>query len=143
VTGACSTCHNGVNATGKPANHFITSLQCDSCHNTRTWLPLIPYRHTSPNYPGDHAPGIRCVSCHTGNSQIVTWPQAAYRPSCAGCHAGDFRPDKHQKVSNPRVLYTVSELRNCAGACHRYRDSTLTVIDQRRDSKHRPSQGSW
>jgi hypothetical protein len=30
------------------------------------------------------------------------------------------------------VKYTVGELRNCSGACHIYRDSTLTTLETRR-----------
>src|SRR5262245_13829605 len=29
LIGGCATCHNGVAATGKPANHFITSAPCE------------------------------------------------------------------------------------------------------------------
>jgi hypothetical protein len=107
------------------------------------WVPTIRYRHSSGSYPGDHATSVRCLACHTSNSQVVPWPYSAYKPACAGCHAAKFKPDKHTKVSNPKILYTVSELRNCAGACHRYTDSSLTKIETSRTGKHRPSGGGW
>jgi hypothetical protein len=143
MPGTCASCHNGIAARGKSANHFVTSLQCDACHTTTAWLPVIRYRHTSGNYPGDHAAGVGCLSCHTGNSQVVPWRFATYAPACAGCHADDYKPDKHKKVSKPQILYTVSELRNCAGACHQYTDPSLTTIEKIRNSKHVPSKTSW
>jgi hypothetical protein len=142
VTGSCSSCHNGVNATGKSGGHFVTSLQCDTCHDTIRWTP-INFRHTSGNYPGDHRSNVVCLSCHTGNSQTIAWPNAAYKPDCAGCHAGDYRAEKHKKVDSPRVLYTVSELRDCTGSCHVYTDNTLTTIEKTRNSEHRVSDGGF
>jgi len=38
VIGTCSSCHDGVIATGKPANHLVTALECNTCHLTTTWL---------------------------------------------------------------------------------------------------------
>ena len=143
VTGTCSSCHNGASARGKSANHFVTTVQCDGCHTTTAWVPVLRYRHSSPNYPGDHATGVLCVSCHTGNSQVVPWRSGAYAPACAGCHAGTFKPDKHKKVASPIILYTVSELRNCAGACHQYTDPSLTTIAKTRNAQHLPSRVSW
>jgi hypothetical protein len=74
---------------------------------------------------------------------VVLWRNAAYKPACAGCHAGTFKPDKHKKVSNPTILYTVSELRNCVGSCHEYTNSSLTTIKTTRSGKHSPSRGGW
>ena len=51
---------------------------------------------------------------------------SGYKPDCAGCHAGDYEQNEHKKVDSPRIYYTVSELRNCAGACHEYTDSSMT-----------------
>jgi hypothetical protein len=75
------------------------------------WAPAS-YSHTSVYYPngGSHV-GQPCNACHIGNSQTSVWATPAYQPDCAGCHAADFRLDKHQGQ-------TVSELRDCSGACH-------------------------
>jgi hypothetical protein len=43
---------------------------------------------------------------------VVTWSAPAYQPDRAGCHAQDF------KVGGPHRTATVSDLRDCAGACH-------------------------
>ncbi len=42
----------------------------------------------------------------------------------------DYESGPHTKYGN--VKYTVSELRNCSGACHIYTDSTLTTISRSR-----------
>jgi len=140
VTGSCSTCHNGTTATGKSTNHFVTSLQCDECHNTTNWT-TINFNHTSAAYPGDHSFGMVCSRCHQSNSQTVIW--GAYRPDCAGCHANDYESGPHKKHENPDVRYSVSELRDCAGTCHVYTDSTMTTIKDRRSGEHRASGGGF
>jgi len=38
VIGTCSSCHNGVIATGKSSTHIVTTLGCDTCHTTTSWL---------------------------------------------------------------------------------------------------------
>ena len=42
------------------------------------------------------------------------------------------------KVASPKILYTVSELKNCAGSCHVYTNATLTTSKQR-SNEHRPT----
>jgi len=90
-----------------------------------------------------HRQTFTCSDCHIGNSAANAWRNTAYRPDCAGCHAGDFRADHHIKIESPRVLYTVSELRDCTGACHTYSDSSMTTIRERRTGEHSASRGEW
>ena len=136
VAGTCAQCHNGTSATGKPGNHWITNQSCDQCHNTTAWTP-VTHRHMSPNYPGDHRTRPACTDCHGGNSDTVTWPAPQYQPDCAGCHASDFRSGPHDKTLQG-TKYTVSELRNCSGACHVYTNATLTTISRTRNGpEHR------
>jgi hypothetical protein len=142
ITGSCSSCHNGTRATGKPGNHFITSLDCVECHATTRWSPAT-FTHTSANYPSGHRQTNSCSDCHIGNSQANAWRNPSFRPDCAGCHANDFRADAHKKVDSPRILYTVSELRDCTGACHMYADSSLTRIIESRTGEHSASRGGW
>jgi hypothetical protein len=142
VTGSCSSCHNGSVALGKPGNHFVTSLECDECHNINNWVG-INFLHSSATFPGDHNAGVDCLDCHTSNSQTATWTSPAYQPDCAGCHANDFEADDHKKYENPDTRYSVSELRDCSGACHLYTDSSLTTIKERRNSEHRSSDGDF
>ncbi|MFQ5478084.1 MAG: cytochrome C, partial [Candidatus Binatia bacterium] len=142
VSGNCSSCHNGSVATGKSGGHFSTSLQCDQCHGSTSWTP-IDFRHSSGDYPGDHRSSVGCRDCHTTNSQVMVWRNSAYKPDCAGCHANDYKQNEHKKVKSPRVLYSVSELRDCAGACHEYTDSSMTAISKRRSGKHQTSKGGF
>jgi hypothetical protein len=142
VTASCGTCHNGRTATGKPSNHFITSLECSECHNTSVWSAST-FRHSSPNYPSGHRQVGDCTACHVANTEASAWLTPSFKPDCAGCHATRFRPSPHTKVDSPQQLYSVSELRDCSGACHLYTDATLTQIQERRSGHHNPARGGW
>jgi hypothetical protein len=140
ITGNCQSCHNGTTSTGKPVGHMTTARDCNACHSTSAWTPLT-FRHTSPEYPGDHRGTFACTRCHTTNTDQATWRTPAYRPDCAGCHAGDYKSSPHDKVEG-RSKYTVSELRNCSGACHVYADTTLTTIRKNRPGPQHRVNGS-
>ena len=116
VPGTCATCH-GVSAQGKPSGHFNTQLSCDSCHTTTTFANPR-YTHTGP-YPGDHRANLACRDCHTSNSQTIPWRFPSYQPDCAGCHANDFKAGPHKGA-------TVSQLRDCAGSCHKASEHRVT-----------------
>ena len=63
--------------------------------------------------------------------------------SCAGCHAKDYVPNAHLKTTGG-LKYTVSELRDCTGACHVYSDATLgTVAKLVPGPYHRVSAGAF
>ena len=141
VTTGCNGCHNGSSATGKNVGHMSTQRECIDCHSTTAWTPLT-FRHTSPEYPGDHRRALTCTACHTTNTDQATWTSPAYRPNCAGCHAGDFESGPHTKINNTNTRYTVSELRNCSGACHVYTDATLTTISRSRPGPEHRVNGS-
>jgi hypothetical protein len=140
--GSCATCHNGSTATGKSGTHFITTRACDACHTTTAWTP-VRYTHTSPSY-STHNSGVTCRGCHAGNNEVIAWKFGAYSGFCAGCHAGVFKPDSHKKTTSPTtILYTVAELKNCAGSCHEYTNNTFTTIKTTRSSKHRSTDGGF
>jgi len=142
ATGNCNSCHEGRGAQRKPSGHFGTSLSCDECHSTSGWKP-VRFRHSLGGYPGDHRSSVGCVDCHRGNSQTVTWRYSSYKPECAGCHAGKFEADEHKKVKNPRILYSAGELRDCAGSCHTYTDSSMRTIEKRKSGHHSTKRGGW
>jgi hypothetical protein len=78
VQGYCIVCHNGVQASGKPAGHVATNSECGDCHTTSSWL--------GANF--DHT-GIRsgCYSCHNGSKAVGK--QGAHMPTsnlCENCH---------------------------------------------------------
>ena len=138
----CATCHNGSSAKGKPSSHFASSRSCDACHRTTAWTPMPAYRHLSPAFR-PHGAGVKCLSCHTTNNEVVVWKSAAYKPDCAGCHANAFKPDAHVKVATPRVLYTVAELRDCSGSCHEYTTTLFTTVKKPKTGHHRPTNGGF
>ncbi len=142
VSSNCGSCHNDVDATGPPSNHFTSSLECNECHSTNRWTGA-DYDHAGGGYPGDHRRSLNCTRCHGGNSETVTWSNSAYQPDCAGCHSSDYRSGPHKKHENPDRNYTVSELRDCSGSCHVYRDSSMTTIKDQRNREHRVSDGDF
>ena len=142
VFGNCFSCHNGITAEGKHPQHISTSNDCELCHTTFAWLPAS-FTHQSPSFPGEHRQNLDCIDCHVGNSSTVAWEFAAYQPDCAGCHADNYRNGPHKKHENPDTFYSVSELRDCSGACHIYTDSSLTTISETRSGEHRVTDGSF
>lgn len=139
---SCATCHNGASAKGKPGNHFVTTKSCDVCHRTTSWSRVSSYNHVSPAYVR-HGGSVACTSCHKANSEVIVWKFAGYKPDCAGCHAGTFKPDAHVKVDSPKMLYNVTELRNCTGACHVYANPSLTAVKKSIPSRHRATDGGF
>lgn len=141
--GTCATCHGtgGTAKTKVPVPHFSGS--CDLCHTTTAFIPNKSYTHISAFYK-PHNAGVTCYQCHTTRTNVANWPSSTYKPDCAGCHATRYKPDEHKKTEVPtKILYTVSELRNCAGSCHIYTDNTFTVIKTNRSSKHRSTDGGF
>jgi predicted CXXCH cytochrome family protein len=59
VTGPCSSCHNGVTATGKHPAHLPTTSECNSCHTTTTWR--------GASFDHSTVTGL-CLSCHNGST---------------------------------------------------------------------------
>jgi hypothetical protein len=138
----CATCHNGAAAKGKPSGHFVSAQSCASCHRTTAWSPPTAYRHLSPAFR-QHAGSVKCASCHTTNNEVVVWKSAAFKPDCAGCHGNSFKPAAHVKVATPRILYTVTELRDCSGSCHEYTTPSFTAVVKPRTGQHRPTNGGF
>jgi hypothetical protein len=109
-----------------PVNNF----ECNHCHTTSAFAPDTFAHIVGRGYPGDHRVALTCRNCHSTNTDAATWRSPTYKPDCAGCHSNAYKSGPHTKYGS--VKYTVSELRNCAGACHIYTDSTLTTIKTRR-----------
>jgi len=120
VVGTCSSCH----LSQKPiVGHFVTSQECNICHNTVSWT-IINFIHSSANYSGDHPSSVGCYDCHTSKQETINVRFPAYGYDCAGCHADDWPGgDTHKHiVSGVVVNYTIDELKNCAGSCHKEAD---------------------
>jgi hypothetical protein len=146
--GTCASCHTaGAVPVGdvKSATHFITTQACDVCHTTTLWTTLLPYSHISPAYVLHYFGTTKatCITCHKQNNEKITYKSPGLFPDCASCHSDKYVPDPHTKYGN--VRYTFTELRDCTGACHIYRDVTMTTIQTNRatNTKHRPTRNAW
>ncbi|WP_455204919.1 hypothetical protein [Kaarinaea lacus] len=114
AVGICRSCH----LKDLPSNHTaIGSLECDECHTNTTWV-LSGHNHAF--FAIEHDRELPCDRCHTAfNPPNIIWTSRQYEPDCAGCHANDFRPDSHKPEADSDATYTVDELRDCAGPCHK------------------------
>ena len=90
VFGNCSQCHDGVTAVGKSDFHLPTDAECDSCHNTISFLEL------APDGSFDHTNIVRaCSGCHNGTvaigktASLVDTPPGTHpdtNSDCGYCH---------------------------------------------------------
>jgi len=110
LPGSCSTCHNGQAAPGKPGRHLQTTLSCDACHRTTSWLPAI-YTHQGA------VPGT-CGTCHNG--QGATGKPAAHfvtTRSCDQCHRTTaWLPIKMYQHISPAYVFHGPRL--MCSSCH-------------------------
>jgi len=110
VAGTCASCHNGVNSTGKPATHIVTSESCDACHSRLAWKPAsFDHSRITSGCQGCHN-GVNSTGKPTGHMQTArdcsvchkypAWTPLTFKhtsseypgdhtgtnPSCRGCH---------------------------------------------------------
>jgi hypothetical protein len=127
--GQCASCHDGLTATGRPPHHVVTSLSCDQCHRTTSWLPA-QYSHQgvargtcltchnglqAPAKPANHFVTARsCDTCH----RVLAWSPAnythlspLYKPApdktrCVSCHVtnGEVIPRQLRAGPRPRPI---------------------------------------
>ena len=106
MPGMCASCHNGMQASGKPPGHAVTTQSCDTCHRSTTLWAGASFDHTSvragtcltchngttaTGKPSNHmVTSASCDSCH----QITGWKRASFSHAgvaagtCASCHNG-------------------------------------------------------
>jgi hypothetical protein len=128
VAGYCIVCHNGTTASGKPANHIVTSLECGDCHTTTTWLGSN-FNHT----------GITggCFSCHNGVKAVGK--ATSHMPTsnlCESCHTtgiGTPTPSWVPSLFN----HTQMSVTTCA-TCHGGQTKISTGIVPGQPANHVP-----
>lgn len=79
VIGVCSSCHNGVVATGKVTTHIATVEECSVCHTVNNWVAATATIHTPVTQ--------RCSKCHNGSN--ASGKPATHRKTkadCGRCH---------------------------------------------------------
>ena len=124
VAGRCSSCHNSVNALGRPTNHIPTTAQCDTCHKSFSAFAPSTMSHAGTTGPASSG---NCATCHSGSyvfanalakpathvattaqcdtchTSTTTWAGATFNHAtatptvtgrCASCHDGSQAPGK-------------------------------------------------
>jgi hypothetical protein len=146
----CANCHNGSAATGKDANHIVTTANCATCHKTgfgTSWLPAkfhanvsvvtgcaschatSAYGLTSKPNTSVHNGVTVCETCHksTGSWSSVQFAHSAANAvgtgTCDTCHNG----------SSSAVSKTASHIPVPAGvakcdSCHKSQVSFNTSV---------------
>ena len=161
--GTCASCHNGTQATGKPANHIATTASCDACHSTVAWTPAqFDHANVAPGTcaqchngtqatgkPGNHwQTALSCDSCH----RTTAWTPVTHQhtsPDYPGDHRGPPACTACHTTNRDAVTWQFPQYRpNCAG-CHANdydqgegRHTTL-VQDQDCGRCHRVNSGNW
>jgi hypothetical protein len=88
---ACTTCHNGTTATGKPVNHVPTSRDCIACHTgyppTASSFAGGTFDHNGPEMIGK-----QCMQCHNdsiavGKTNFGTFKHITTSADCGACHS--------------------------------------------------------
>lgn len=86
ITANCGSCHNGTTASTKPAGHIPTSDNCETCHATSAWRPVLTVDH-------NEVLGT-CSSCHNGAlARGKPSDHPATTQECDVCHAAGSRWD--------------------------------------------------
>ncbi|HLP98475.1 MAG TPA: cytochrome c3 family protein [Sideroxyarcus sp.] len=115
---ACTSCHDGVLATGKPAGHVATTDECNQCHYTAVaWVPALGGK------PANHIPynaGVACTSCHVGLGTVNVTTLHTYSvasSTCATCH---IKPNPYEgNNQKTKSNHDGSSGNNCTG-CHEH-----------------------
>ncbi|WP_455199976.1 cytochrome c3 family protein, partial [Kaarinaea lacus] len=104
VLGVCSSCHDGLIATGKGSTHIPTTQECNDCHSTQQWVPAAP-DHTQV------VPG-QCFTCHDGVTASGKGPSHINSSNvCDACHVvfpGTWTPVVAASVDHTQVNGTCS-----------------------------------
>jgi len=121
VIGTCSSCHDGVVATGKGPTHIATSLECDSCHATSAWL-------SSSSFPSNHMNfTANCINCHDGvaaSGKPATHMNTS--SACEACHNTSYwRPVSI--IDHNQVIGTCESCHNGVSARGKSANHVVTV----------------
>ncbi len=122
VPTTCAGCHgqNGfVAATQQPTHHILTTNQCASCHQPRSWQPVVRVDHLEVigtcaschdgiralGQPVNHLPTTdQCDSCHNTRAfSFARFSHTAAGTDCFSCHNGvqaRGKPPDHIPASN-------------------------------------------
>ena len=112
VVGICSSCHNGVLASGKSGSHINTTNTCDACHQSGP-VPWVPVASSAVDH--GHVIGA-CASCHNG---IIASGKSVNHitttDTCDACHLPGptpWVPVASSAVDHNQVLGTCASCHN-------------------------------
>lgn len=109
--GSCSSCHDGVNNSGKPATHINSSTLCSACHQPfpASWAPVAASAV-------DHNEVIgTCVSCHNNSVAPGQGPNHINTTDvCDACHL----PGPTPWASVPASAVDHNEVLGLCSSCH-------------------------
>jgi hypothetical protein len=109
IIGNCASCHNVRNATGKPANHIVTTAPCETCHKSTVTFAGARVDHSRIT--------ATCASCHTGATAQSKSPRHFLTAlPCETCHRSSaWTPVIYRHASPAFVNHGMAV--NCTG-CH-------------------------
>ena len=110
ASSGCASCHDGQTATGKPANHIVTTEPCETCHRSTATFAGAAFDHTGISRD--------CASCHNG--QTATGKPATHIATTAALR--DL-PQEHGDVRRRHASITPASARDCA-SCHNGQTAT-------------------
>lgn len=118
----CAGCHsdsNRVRASRQPAQHVLASEQCEACHRTSGWVPVVRVDHLevfgtcvschdglrASTKPPDHLPASeQCDDCHRTTAWVpAAFDHAGIVVNCFSCHNGNVamgKPIDHIPATN-------------------------------------------
>jgi len=111
---ACVTCHDKILITGRPDTHPDTTDQCETCHTTNVWIPMI-----TP-FPHDQTIDA-CETCHVGNAWASSKSpnHITSTDNCAACHQSGSKPwapVASNEVDHREVIGTCASCHNSVAA---------------------------
>jgi DmsE family decaheme c-type cytochrome len=87
----CRACHEAASKSVHNAIHGFEKLECEDCHGNGSLHIASPDNKQIINFrekTAEQANGV-CLSCHTGNDELLRWQLGAHRRNnvkCIDCH---------------------------------------------------------
>ncbi len=132
---ACTTCHDGVVATGKTQNHVPTTRDCLNCH--AGYPPAAAsFAGGTFDHGGPEMVGRQCMDCHNdniavGKTNFGTFTHLATNQDCGACHTTATFADASSGFDHTGVTTGCA-----ASGCHA--SGTPSVIDVTDDPNPQP-----
>ena len=151
INRGCTSCHNGIVATGKDEGHMITESECNACHTVNAFLPASGFDHegiindcSRSGCHGDGATGktaaipthivttLDCSVCHNilGFALDAGFDHSAVsaaEQACGSCHNDVNAIGKDEKLVRTGEAHLQTNA-DC-GNCHNTEGFTPSFVD--------------